>query len=178
MSTYASMFKAKVVSEYLTGKSSTELASHYHVSSRLIRRWVQAFSMNGPQALTRRRHKRSFTLDFKLDVINYYQTHEESLAEVGAKYDLLPSQISIWITDFQREGVEALKPHRKGRPPKVIKKHSKKHLRHLAEKSEIDRLKEELAKKNQELHETKLELEITKKSLTLFGPSKHVPKHK
>lgn len=111
-------------------------------------------------------------------MLNYNQTHEESLAEIGAKYDQLPSQISIWITDFQREGIETLKPHRKAKPPKVNKKNSKKHLRHLAEQSEIGRLKEELANKNQELHETKLELEITKKSLIMFGPSKYVPKHK
>ena len=51
-------------------------------------------------------------------------------------------------------------------------KHTKKQLRHLANKTEVERLKEELAKKNQELHDTKLERDILKKSLTLFGPSK------
>lgn len=178
MSKYSPEFKAKIVSEYLTGKSSSELNNHYHIPQRQIRKWVQMFRLNGPQALKRRRRKRSFTLDFKLSVINYYQTHEESLAEVGTKFDLLPSQISLWISAFRSDGIEALKPHRKGRSPKVNKKHNQKHLRHLFEKNEVDHLKEELAKKNQELHKTQLELEITKKSLALFGPSKHVPKRK
>ncbi|MFR0507408.1 helix-turn-helix domain-containing protein, partial [Limosilactobacillus reuteri subsp. suis] len=39
-------------------------------------------------------------------------------------------------------------------------------------KSELERLKEELTKKNQELYETKMERDILKKSLSLFGPSK------
>lgn len=51
-------------------------------------------------------------------------------------------------------------------------KHTKKQLRHLANKTEVERLKEELAKKNQEFYDTKLERDILKKSLTLFGPSK------
>lgn len=41
-------------------------------------------------------------------------------------------------------------------------KHTKKQLRHLANKTEIDRLKEELARKNQELYDTKLERDILK----------------
>lgn len=51
-------------------------------------------------------------------------------------------------------------------------KHTKKQARQLANKSELERLKEELAKKNQELYETKMERDILKKSLSLFGPSK------
>lgn len=42
-------------------------------------------------------------------------------------------------------------------------KHTKKQLRKLANKTEVERLKEELAKKNQELYDTKLERDILKK---------------
>ncbi|WP_225354718.1 helix-turn-helix domain-containing protein, partial [Ligilactobacillus aviarius] len=101
-------------------------------------------------------------------VINYYQTHEDSMAEVAARFDILPSQVSIWRSIFEREGITALNPQPKGRPPKV--NHPKKQRRQLAHQSELDRLKEELAKKNQELYETKMERDILKKSLSLFGP--------
>jgi len=57
-------------------------------------------------------------------------------------------------------------------------KHDKKKLRKLADKTEVDRLREELAKKNQELYDTKLENEILKKSVTLFGTSKGEEKRK
>lgn len=92
------------------------------------------------------------------------------MTEVANRFDVLASQISIWRSQFKRDGIEALEPHPKGRPSKV--KHTKKQLRHLANKSEVERLKEELSKKNQELYDTKLERDILKKSLTLFGPSK------
>ena len=126
--------------------------------------------MNGIDGLKRRRHKRIFTAEFKLNVIDYYQTHEDSMAEVAARFDILMSQVSIWRSKFEREGITALKPHPKGRPPKV--KHTKKQLRQLAHQSELDHLKEELAKKKQELYETKMERDILKKSQSLFGPSK------
>ncbi|EEW52643.1 hypothetical protein HMPREF0494_2187 [Limosilactobacillus antri DSM 16041] len=92
------------------------------------------------------------------------------MAEVVARFAVLTSQISIWRSQFKRSGIAALKPQPKGRPSKM--KHTKKQARQLANKSELDWLKEELAKKNQELYDTKLERDISKKSLSLFGPSK------
>lgn len=92
------------------------------------------------------------------------------MAEVAARFNVLTSQVSIWRSSFARDGIEALKPHPKGRPSKV--KRTKKQLRQLANKTEVERLKEELAKKNQELYDTKLERDILKKSLSLFGPSR------
>lgn len=171
MTKYDSEFKAKIIHEYITTSSSSRaLGRKYKVDSRLIRRWIQRYRSQGVNSLKRRRHKRSFTTDFKLTVINYYQTHEDSMTEVANRFDVLASQISIWRSQFKRDGIEALEPHPKGRPSKV--KHTKKQLRHLANKSEVERLKEELSKKNQELYDTKLERDILKKSLTLFGPSK------
>ena len=126
--------------------------------------------IGGIDALKKRRHKRIFTTDFKLNVIDYYQTHEDSMAEVAARFDILTAQVSSWRSQFERDGITALKPHPKGRPSKV--KHTKKQAHQLANKSELERLKEELAKKNQKLYETKMERYILKKSLSLFGPSK------
>lgn len=69
-----------------------------------------------------------------------------------------------------------MKPRPKGRPTKM--KRNKKQLRQLVNKSEVERLREELAEKNKELYDTKLERDILKKSVTLFGPSKGNEKHK
>lgn len=86
-------------------------------------------------------------------MINYYQTYDETLAEVPAKFDVNSYQISLWRTAFNQYGIEALKPHPKGRKTKV--KHNKKKLRKLVNKNEI-----------------------LKKSMTLFGTSKDERKHK
>lgn len=67
-----------------------------------------------------------------------------------------------------KDGYQALKPHRKGRLPKAHKK-TKKQLKHLTEKSENDRLREKLARTKRELHEARLDRDILRNSLALFG---------
>ncbi|NMV49549.1 helix-turn-helix domain-containing protein [Lactobacillus reuteri] len=174
---YSSELKAEVVSEYLQGDISISLLSKKRNLPRIqVGRWIQNFRLSGADALKRRRVKRSFSVEFKVDVINYYQTHDETLAEVSTKFDVNSCQISLWRTAFNQYGIEALKPHPKGRKTKV--KHNKKKLRKLVNKNEIDQLREELTKKNQELYDAKLENEILKKSMTLFGTSKDERKHK
>ncbi|AWD62238.1 helix-turn-helix domain-containing protein [Limosilactobacillus reuteri] len=168
---YKSELKAQIVHEYLsTSQSAYDLSKKYQINRREIAKWVQRYRLNGINGLKRRRQKRTFTTDFKLNVIDYYQTHEDSMAEVAARFDILAAQVSAWRTQFKRDGITALKPHPKGRPSKV--KRTKKQIRQLANKSEVEQLKEELAKKNQELYNTKLERDLLKKSLSLFGPSK------
>lgn len=64
--------------------------------------------MAGLNSLKPRRHKRTFTADFKLNVVDYYQTHDESMAEVAARFDVLAYQVSIWRSQFERGGIKAL----------------------------------------------------------------------
>lgn len=168
---YKSELKAQIVHEYLsTSQSTNALSEKYQINRREIAKWIQRYRLNGVAAFKRRRHKRTFTTDFKLNVIDYYQTHEDSMTEVAARFDVLTAQVSRWRSQFERDGITALKPHPKGRPSKM--KYTKKQARQLANKSELERLKEELAKKNQELYDTKLDRDLLKKSLSLFGPSK------
>lgn len=168
---YSSKLKAEIVGEYLQGENSMRhLAEKHNISKRQVIFWIQKYRLSGADALKRKRSKRNFTAEFKIDVINYYQTHDETLAEVSAKFDVNSCQISFWRTAFNQYGIEALKSHPKGRKSKL--KHDKKKLRKLVNKNEVDRLREELAKKNQELYDTKPENNILKKSMTLFGTSK------
>ncbi|QLL78502.1 helix-turn-helix domain-containing protein [Ligilactobacillus saerimneri] len=177
MTKYQPELKAQIVHEYLTtSKSLSDLEEKYHISYKLISEWVNRYRLQGIDAFWHRKSRRFFSVDFKLRVIDYYQTHEESMASVAAKFDLLPHQISVWLSQFQTGGIEALKPHRKGRKPQMT--HSKNKIRHLAGKTEVERLKEELAQKNKELRQTKLERDILKKSLALFGPSRPNKKHR
>ena len=178
MTKYSSEFKAQLVMEYITkGLSSNTLEKKYQVSAGQIRKWVSRYQLQGVQGLMKRHHKRTFSAEFKWNVIDYYQTHAESYAQVAAKFDLLPSQISIWRQAFIKYGYDALKPHQKGRPSKV-KKQTKKQKQKLLEKKEIDQLREELARTKQELYDTKMDRDILKKSLALFGPLKPERKHK
>ncbi|MGI3101224.1 transposase, partial [Companilactobacillus alimentarius] len=156
--------------------SMQSLSEKHNLPKRQVSFWIQKYRLSGVDSLKRKKTKRSFSAEFKIDVINYYQTHDETLAEVSARFDVNKCQISSWRTAFNKHGIEALKSHPKGRKSKV--KNDKKKLRHLINKNELDQLREELAKKNQELYDTKLENDILKKSMTLFGTSKDAKKHK
>ncbi|WP_295730925.1 helix-turn-helix domain-containing protein [uncultured Limosilactobacillus sp.] len=96
MTKYQAEFKSQIVHEYLaTSHSLNDLANKYHVSSQRINEWVQRFRLQGIDAFRHRKSKRVFSVDFKLYVIDYYQTHEESMTSVAARFDVLPSQISV-----------------------------------------------------------------------------------
>ena len=71
------------------------------------------------------------------------------MAEVAARFDILTAQVSVWRSQFERDGITALESLPKGRPSKM--KRTKKQIRQLANKSELERLKEELAKKSRTL---------------------------
>ena len=135
---YSSKLKAEIVGEYLQGGTSIRhLSQKHNLPHRQVGVWIQKYRLSGVDTLKRRRIKRSFSAEFKLDVINYYQTHDETLAEVSAKFDVNSCQISAWKAAFSQYGMEALKSHPKGRKPKV--KLDKKKLRNLVNKNEVDR---------------------------------------
>lgn len=75
-------------------------------------------------------------------MISYYQPHDESLAEVAGKYNVLACQICVWRKTFIRDGYSGLEPHPKGRSTKM--KRPKKKIRQLEKQSEIERLRSEL----------------------------------
>lgn len=174
---YHSELKALIVGQYLNDNFSvTELAKKYNVPKCQVLTWIQRYQLGGINTLKRRSSRRKFSPAFKLNVIDYYQTHDESLASVAAKYDVLACQISIWRTQFTRDGIEALRAHQKGGPPKMKRK--KKTTSSSEKQSEIERLRAELIQKNKELYEIRLENDIIKKSIALFGPSKDDSKQK
>ena len=155
------VLKAQIINEHLSdGTSGAELARNHQLPKRQVNRWLQQYHLDGIETLKRYKTRRKFSAEFKWYVINYYQTHDESLAEVAGKYNVLACQISVWRKTLIRDGYSSLEPHPKGRSTKT--KRSKKQIRQLEKQSEIERLRSEIAQKNQEFYDTKLENDILK----------------
>ena len=92
MAKYSPELKAEIISKYNQGMAtSIQLAREYNLNSGVIRSWIQTYRLQGK--IRRSRNKRIFDTDFKLAVIDYYQTHEVTIAEVAARFDLLPGQV-------------------------------------------------------------------------------------
>ncbi|MGN1282654.1 MAG: helix-turn-helix domain-containing protein, partial [Limosilactobacillus sp.] len=85
MTKYNPKLKAQIIHEYFsTPQSTNELSRKYNIPRRQVAEWIQRYRLCGPDSLIPRRQKRTFTPEFKLNVIDYYQTHEDSMAEVAA----------------------------------------------------------------------------------------------
>lgn len=148
---YDEGFKQRVVDAYLAGEGGyAALATRFGVPSKTnIRKWVSAFQEFGEQGLVNKEAYASYSVQFKLDVLNYKERTRDSFKEVARKFGMTePSIIHKWSRKWQTEGVEGLSKS-KGRPamsnnPKK-KKNEKKLTKEQQLLKEIDLLRAENA---------------------------------
>jgi transposase len=65
--------------------------------------------------------KRSFTFEFKLEVVRRFIAGETTALELSREYELAsPKQVENWVRLYRRDGEDALRPKPKGRPAKPV----------------------------------------------------------
>lgn len=162
MTKYSTEFKIEVVQAYLSGKYSyASLAKRYQIpDSRQINDWVRRAQSQGLETLQKKKHHRSYTLEKKLAVVNYYQTHDEGVCQVAIKFDINPSQVTVWSRIFNESGAAGLRPRPKGRRPTMAKKKSNKTEKLTP--TEKEQLIQENMSLRKELYRTKMERDILK----------------
>ncbi len=65
----------------------------------------------------RSRNKRAYSVEFKLEAITRYETSECSFQQLALELGLTnPSMIVNWRRQYREEGLEGLRPHKRGRP--------------------------------------------------------------
>jgi transposase-like protein len=65
--------------------------------------------------------KRSFTFEFKLEIVHRLINGEATALELAREHDLSsPKLVENWAGLYRREGEEALRPKPKGRPAKPV----------------------------------------------------------
>ena len=180
MAKYSLEFKLQVVTEYLNRKVSYEsLAKKYNIpSNNRIYEWVTMYKAFGIDGLARKRENATYTLDFKLNVVECYLTSEMSYKDLAISLGINNSAlIASWVSKYRKEGIDCLSG-KKGRPTKmksnkkqteVVKgiqvdeqseyvKQLEKELLHLkienAYLKELRRLRLEDARKQKELQES------------------------
>jgi transposase len=61
---------------------------------------------------------RSFSFEFKLDVVRRFLDGEATAAELAREHGLSsPDLVKTWARKYRNEGEDALRPKRRGRPP-------------------------------------------------------------
>jgi transposase len=159
MAKYSDEFKIKLVTEYLNGNLGyTRLARKYNLPSETpLKNWVRAYKTQGIEGLKRRTRKEAYTVQFKLDTIQFMLNTGASYQETADQFKLNnPSLINRWMKAFNKQGVEGLKPKPKGRPS-MSKKPSKKknEEKKLTREEELERENELLRLENAYLKKLK-----------------------
>ena len=164
MTKYSTEFKYKLVKEYLESKISyNELAKKYSIrDKKTIRVWVNAYESQGYDGLKVSRTNNSYSLEFKLKVVKLYLTGEMSYQSIANEMKINnPSIIVRWVKEFREEGIEGLKPKKRGRPSKMEKDGKKKPIKKTEIKEDIG----EIEKLREENYHLQMEVEILKKKI-------------
>jgi transposase len=174
MAKYGFEFKLKIVKEYLENSLGYKLlAKKYGIPNKSpIMRWVRAYKAFGEEGLHKKRSKMVYSVQFKLDVLNFMKQTGASYQDTAIEFHMNnPTVIVNWNKTFCKRGIEGLKPKPKGRPSM-----SKNRKAKSVKQENIMSREEQLERENELL---RLEIAYLKK-LNAFqeNPNAFLEKHK
>lgn len=171
---YNEEFKLKIVKEYETGALGYKLlARKYGIPDPSpIKKWVNLYTQYGEDGLKRKKTKESYSVHFKLDVLQFMKRTGASYQETANSFGIREfSIIANWNRAFNKEGLEGLKSKPKGRPSMSKQPKNKK----TKDKQEMSR-EQELERENELL---RLEVSYLKKLKAYEeNPDAFLEKHK
>ncbi|MEY2194955.1 transposase, partial [Neobacillus sp. BF23-41] len=90
MAKYSEQFKLMLVKEYQEGKLGYDsLAKKYDMKdSTPILRWVKVYEKFGVEGLKRKKHRESYSVQFKLDVLSFMKRTGSSETETALVFGL------------------------------------------------------------------------------------------
>lgn len=124
MTKYHFEFKRKIVQKYLEGEGGYKyLAKTYGIKAHTqIINWVKIYEEFGEEGLFKKRQNQKYSVQFKLDAIELYQTSEMSYREVANALGINNyPMIAAWVRKFRDDGIEGLS-NPKGRLSNMTKK--------------------------------------------------------
>ncbi|TWW13713.1 hypothetical protein LABALGNA3A7_06360 [Dellaglioa algida] len=161
MSKYSSSLKVEIVQLYLEDHISlTIFEQKYNIPKRYIRKWVTLTKVQGLEALRVKHSRRIFSLDFKLNVVRYYKTHDVGYGITAANFNINPSQVHTWNKLFNLYGSQAFVSRPKGRPTPMKKSDKRKETITLTEKQKYE---ERILQLEAKLHDAELDRDFLKK---------------
>jgi transposase len=143
MGKYSFEFKLKIVQEFLEGKGGTKYLTKKHgvKSKTQIQNWINAYREFGEEGLMRKRQNKNYSVHFKMDAIELYQTTELSYREVANQLGINnPALIANWMRNFRADGLDGLS-RSKGRPT-IMSKKKENQKTNKETPEERDRIKE------------------------------------
>lgn len=94
--------KLQAVKDYLNDKVSlSDISKKYHVSYSAIHKWICKYKGEGESAFEQSGHYKSYSVEFKHNVVQEYITGDSSYSELAVKYKI-PSKGTIqrWVLKY------------------------------------------------------------------------------
>jgi transposase len=115
MTKYSLETKLTAVNAYLDGvESFKDTAQKYNVNMTMLKKWVAKFRVHGLAAF--QKTYTNYSVEFKLDVLNYINETGASIEEATLEYNIPASTtVGNWKDLFETQGIDALQPKAKGR---------------------------------------------------------------
>ena len=160
MPKYSFEFKKKVVEAHLRGEGGySYLAEKYGVKNRRqVLNWVHYYAEFGDEGLRRSRGNKTYTFEFKLNVVELYLSSEVSYQELalsqGINNSALPAK---WVNDFRIAGPDALRPKKKGRKKSLDSKIKNKTTVQTVDETTVDTSAEHVKQLEDELLKLRIE---------------------
>lgn len=115
-STLSDQQRATAVALFEAGHGGEAVARRLGVGRRAVGRLYDRWRIRGGDALVTRPTKRSFSLEFKLEVVQRFLAGETKVA-LAQEFELSsPKLIETWARTYRVEGEDGLRPKPKGRP--------------------------------------------------------------
>ena len=115
----------------------------------VVGRWIKVYERFGSEGLKRKKNNKSYSVQFKLDVLSFMKRTGSSETETALQFGITePTIIGRWKKSFLEGKDEGLNKH-KGRPPMSNNKKTNKEMTYeqLERENELLRLEVEYLKK-------------------------------
>lgn len=118
--------KIEAIHRYLSGNEGVKsIAKALGINHEVLRMWIKQYEYHGEKAFEK--SYTAYSIPYKLDVLNFMKENGTSPNEAAVIFNISsPGIIRRWRSQFNADGIDALKPKPKGRPPSMTdKKRSK-----------------------------------------------------
>ncbi|MGG0238484.1 IS3 family transposase [Bacillus rhizoplanae] len=143
MTKFTSEQKINAVVRYQSGTESIQdIAESFGANYEVVRMWVKQFEYHGIDAF--RKSYTSYSMQDKLDVLNYMNENGTSPNEVAVIFNISsPGIIRKWRIQLRTQGIDALESKKKGRPS-MTKKNQKSTQNQTPAEGSVEALQAEI----------------------------------
>lgn len=115
---YTTDFKLNLVLEYIKSQRSYfEISKKAGLHRSILINWVAIYKKQGTLGLSPQKDKKSYTVDFKLKVINYIELKQVPLSVACEKFDIpYTGTIWSWQKKYCKDGLSGLHRRSNNRP--------------------------------------------------------------